>query len=215
MPKKDYGGCILPRPVRSLEDERDTKRRTPAIFWGKLVSAPKPIVKKRHHQQVTDYMILLAMEKKKYQRCFIRGENPCAQFVPMWRVGELLFLCGEYQEYEYEAVEPIIREYRDKETGKKKVRKFYDRENGKKTMKTAYDFLVQVGFSLGMLHTLFSALDNSEADPMYTADVHEFIGFDADDDLTEEFVDPDDFTGYGGDNSDFGGNEQEEDWRRG
>ena len=196
----------MPRPVRSLEDEGDTRRRTPAIYWGKLVSKPKPEVKKRHHQQVTDWFFILAMGKKQFQRCFLRGENPCAQFVPMWRVGDLMFICGEYSEYEYEATEPIIREYRDKETGKKKVRKIYDRENGKKTMKTGYDLLVQTGFSFGMLHTLFSALDNSEADPMYTADVHEFIDFDASDDNTGEYVDPDEFFGYGGDNSDFDDN---------
>lgn len=205
----------MPRPVRSLEDERDTRRRTPAIFWGKLVSTPKPCVKKRHHQQVTDYFFIVAMEKKKFQRCTIRGENPCAEFVPMWRVGDLILLCGEYSEYECESTEPIIKKYRDKETGKTVVRRFYDKENGKKVVKTAYDFLVQVGFSFRLLHLLFSMLDNSEPDPMYASDEHEYIRFDADDDNTGEYVDPDDFSGYGGDNGDFGGDEQEEDWRRG
>ena len=203
--KREYGGCILPRPVRSVDDPSDRHRRTPAIFWGRLVSKPTATERSPNKHPRTEYTFLIAISKKKFQRCDIDTRNPFGALVPGWTVGDHFVLFGEYEEYEYEATEPEIREVWDKKLQKKVMRKFWDK-NGKKVEKTGYDFHVQfvIPGKLILDPARYMETFLREADPMYTASMHDYVDYGADGDnsyMAEELeapYAPERWGGYGG-----------------
>ena len=209
--KREYGGCILPRPVRSVEDPSDRHRRTPAIFWGRLVSKPqaKEVSPNKHPR--TEYTFLLAISKKKFQRCDIDTRNPFGALVPGWNVGDQFCFLGEYEEYEYEATEPEIREVWDKKRGKKVKKKFWDKD-GKKVEKTAYDFHVQfvIPGKLIIDPARYMETFMREADPMFSASMHDYVDYSADDEIPPMHDDleapyaPERWGGHDGERMDWG-----------